>query len=119
VSTVSERRQRLAALLQRECSRRRLSLRAAGLQIGISAATLSRVAGGELDASLESFEAILRWAGASADELLGLQPAEPGSLDHLRRLLAEMGLDAEAAEAILHLVDLLSRSPCTPPAARR
>ena len=95
-------------------------VRAAAKEIGVSAATLSRVENGK-QPDLATFEKLCRWLGVSPSEFLDAGPAEPGVSDsptnatataHLR---AKRQISPELAQALGELIlraqDMLADEP--------
>jgi transcriptional regulator with XRE-family HTH domain len=111
-----------AELATRVKARRReraVSLRAAAIEIGVSAATLSRVERGDYLPDRDNLFRLLRWVGAPAAESTGpAEPHPPGAATmeavelHLR---ADKDLSPDDAETIAQMVrlayDRLRRSP--------
>lgn len=94
----------LAAMLKAKMDQHGLKLRDAALQTGVSAATLSRVLNGRHLSDTQTFAALVRWLGVSADLFIGTRSAAsvPETIEaHLR---ADRTLPPELARALADLV---------------
>jgi transcriptional regulator with XRE-family HTH domain len=78
-------------------------VRAAAKEIGISAATLSRVERGYLP-DLETFRKICRWLNLNSGEVLGLTPAKPSTLQVTVHFKKAPTLSPATAQALGQMV---------------
>jgi transcriptional regulator with XRE-family HTH domain len=99
----------LAARLSAHRRERRLSLRAAAAEIGVSAATLSRVEGGDYLPERDNLFRLLDWLGLAGGPAPQAEPHPPGAGTmeaielHLR---ADKDLSPADADALAQMVRL-------------
>jgi transcriptional regulator with XRE-family HTH domain len=80
-----------------------LGVRAAAKEIGISAATLSRVERGFLP-DLETFRKICKWLGLDSGEVLGLTSRRPSTPQVTVHFKKAQTLTSATAQALGHMV---------------
>jgi transcriptional regulator with XRE-family HTH domain len=99
----------LAARLSAHRRERGLSLRAAAAEIGVSAATLSRVEGGDYLPERDNLFRLLRWLGLAGGPASHAEPHAPGAgtLEAIElHLRADKDLAPADADAIAQMVRL-------------
>lgn len=101
------------ATIQSRLLLRKISLREAAKEIGISASTISRIANGD-QPDIETFAALIRWLDVNPGQFFGSSTSEAPGEDKWTALyysLQTLEVPADLVEAVVTIIRLVTKKP--------